>query len=85
YCSRKVRMFMEGLSSYAAGDWAEFCNDIWCYYKADQESKYYRVSDLENLVKRAENMFSFRALSIWREYSQKFMRIAGWLLTKDTS
>ena len=82
YCSRDVREFLEGLSSYLNPQWNNFAKDIRKYYEADKETRRYKVRDLEKYVIESRGHDSFSKLESWLKYNRGFIRIAGWLLQK---
>ena len=79
YCSRQVREFLEGLSSYSAGDWTRFKKDFKEFFNADKDDRRFRVKDLEKYVTEARSKPAMRDLVAWRKYSRGFIRISGWL------
>ena len=82
YCSKAVRQFMEGLSSYRTPNWTQFAKDLRKFYEADKDSRRYKVRDLENFVitSRAKEQFANQAA--WMKYNREFIRISGWLEAK---
>ncbi|KAI0083412.1 hypothetical protein BDY19DRAFT_998594 [Irpex rosettiformis] len=83
YCSKRVRNFLEGLSSYHARDWLDFKTDFLKYYDAERDEKRYKEKDLSQYVKHTHQKDSFTTLSTWKQYDRGFIRIAGWLRAKN--
>ncbi|KAI0083694.1 hypothetical protein BDY19DRAFT_854533, partial [Irpex rosettiformis] len=83
YCSKRVRNFLEGLSSYHAKDWLDFKTDFLKYYDAERDEKRYKEKDLSQYVKHTRQKDSFTTLSTWKQYDRGFIRIAGWLRAKN--
>ena len=82
YCSRDVREFLEGLSSYKGNNWVKFSEDILKYYDADRDEKRYKIKDLEAYVKKTRKKPGMKSLEAWKKYDRGFIRIAGWLRAK---
>ena len=79
YCSRAVKEFMEGLSSFQERSWSAFKFDILKYFDAERDAGRHLVSDLERYVLRSRTR-KMRDLSTWKAYNRAFIRIAGWLV-----
>ncbi|KAI0734990.1 hypothetical protein BC629DRAFT_1600777 [Irpex lacteus] len=82
YCSKAVRQFMEGLTSYGTPDWTAFAKDLRKFYEADKDSRRYKVRDLEAFVLVSRSKEPFSSLAAWMRYNREFIRIAGWLRQK---
>ena len=80
YCSRSVRQFMEGLSSYITPNWAQFSKDLKKFYEADKDTRRYKVRDLENYIIESRSHGAFTSLASWMKYNRGFISIAGWLV-----
>lgn len=80
YCSRPVREFLEGLSTFRSHDWNAFQKDIKEHYNADKDDKRFRIRDLERYVANARTKIDIRDLSAWRKYNRGYICIGGWLL-----
>lgn len=83
YCSRSVREFMEGLTSYNGNNWGTFVQDLLEYYDAERDIKRYKRGDLEAFCKRMRHKKSSMQLSRWKSYNREFIRIAGWLVSRQ--
>ena len=88
YCSRSVREFLEGLSSYAEDSWSGFKKDFKEFFNADRDERRFRIRDLEKYCSQNRHAGPIKDLAAWRKYNRGFIRIAGWLenkgkLTKD--
>ena len=80
YCSRSVRQFMEGLSSYITPNWTQFSKDLKKFYEADKDTRRYKVRDLENYIIESRSHGAFTSLASWMKYNRGFISIAGWLV-----
>lgn len=83
YCSKRVRTFLEGLSSYHEGTWPEFKDDFLNYYDAERDEKRFKKKDLSAYVTSTRIKNPFTSLSGWKKYDRGFIRIAGWLHAKN--
>lgn len=81
YCSRPVREFLEGLTSYTSSDWAKFKKDFKEFFNADRDDQRFCYKDLEKFTTTARRKHSIKDLATWRKYSRELIRIAGWLYT----
>ena len=81
YCSRKVRQFLESLTSEGAqpAKWDTFKADILKYFDADRDDKKYKVKNLEAYVLQSRKKATVKSLGTWREYTRNFLTISGWL------
>ncbi len=83
YCSKRVRTFLEGLSSYHTSIWSLFKYDFLKYYDAERDEKRYKEKDLSQYVQHTRQKNAFTTLSSWKQYDRGFIRIAGWLRAKN--
>ncbi|KAK7686651.1 hypothetical protein QCA50_010251 [Cerrena zonata] len=81
YCSRSVREFMEGLTSYTGKNWDIFVQDLMEFYDAERDTKRYKRGDLEAYCRRKGHKKSTMRLPRWKQYNREFIRIAGWLVS----
>lgn len=82
YCSRKVKQFMEGLTSYNTPNWAQFVKDLKKFYEADKDSRRHKVRTLEEYVISSRAHSGIPKLASWMKYNRGFISIAGWLEQK---
>ena len=83
YCSKAVRQFMEGLSSFQVPNWTQFAKDLRKFYEADKDSRRYKVRDLEDFVISSRAKEPFTSQAAWMKYNREFIRISGWLESKN--
>jgi len=82
YCSKKVGEFIEALESYSKSDWNQLKKDLLKFYDNDRSSKRYRQKDLIAYTEETK-LKKIKDLSIWKRYTRGFVRIGGWLRSKD--
>jgi len=82
YCSKKVGEFIEALESYSKSDWNQLKKDLLKFYDNDRSSKRYRQKDLIAYTEETK-LKKIKDLSIWKRYTRGFVRIGGWLKSKD--
>ncbi|KAL4256555.1 CCHC-type domain-containing protein [Pleurotus pulmonarius] len=81
YCSRSVRLFIESLTSYQSGNWAQLEKDILKYYDADLDETRYIPDQLAELAEEWQNI-KISDLTTWKSYQREFFTKAGWLRSK---
>ena len=52
YCSRTVKETLEGLKSFELKNWTQFERDFRKYYEAEHDKKRFRISDLNQYIKK---------------------------------
>ncbi len=82
YCSKKVGEFIEALDSYFKSDWDQLKKDLLKFYDNDRSSKRYRQKDIIAYTEETK-LKKIKDLSTWKRYTRGFVRIGGWLKSKD--
>lgn len=82
YVSRRVREVIEALDTYQTSDWTGLKADIEELYDAELYKTRYKKKDLVAYVNRTRKR-KMNTLAKWRKYSRNFVRIAGWLRSKE--
>ena len=80
YCSREVREFLEGLTSYRGNNWDAFKQDFKEFFNADKDERRFRTKDLDRYVIVSRKESNITSLEAWQKYNRGFICIAGWLI-----
>jgi hypothetical protein len=82
YCSKKVGEFIEALDSYSSSNWGQLKKDLLDFYDNDRSSKRYRHKDIITYTEETKKK-KIKDLSTWKRYTRGFVRIGGWLKSKN--
>ena len=70
YCSRSVREFLEGLSSYAEDSWSGFKKDFKEFFNADRDERRFCIRDLEKYCSQNRHAGPIKDLAAWRSITE---------------
>jgi hypothetical protein len=82
YCSRSVKEVIESMPGYLSCDWDSLKNDLLKYYNADKSDQRFSEKDLTRFA-RSHREKDIRSIYEFRKYMRRYIRIAGWLRSKE--